>query len=210
MELGLEGKTIIVTGGDPNIGRAITLAFAKEKSNMVIANLDQEQAQKVAKEAEAVGGKAVAIKTDVTDHDSVEAMVKKTLEMFGNIDALVNNAGWGTNKLFMDEPREEYEKEIKLNYVGMVNCTRAVLDHMIEHKAGRIVKISSDAGRIGQSRGAVYSGTKADAIAFGKSIAREVGRQYHMRSRKRQKGGSSNDYAKKNEKARQINPTELR
>lgn len=176
MELGLEGKTIIVTGGDSNIGRAITLAFAKEKSNVVIASLDQEQGQKVVKEAEAQGGKAVAIKTDVTDHGSVEAMVKRTLEMFGNIDALVNNAGWVANKLFMEEPREEYETEIKINYLGVINCTRAVLDHMIERKDGRIVNISSDAGRMGQSRGAVYSGTKAAAIAFGKSIAREVGR----------------------------------
>ena len=73
MELGLEGKTIIVTCGESNISRAINLSLAKETSTVVIANLDQEQAQKVVKEAEALGSKAVAIKTDVTDHDSVEA-----------------------------------------------------------------------------------------------------------------------------------------
>ena len=106
----------------------------------------------------------------MTDHDSVEAMVKKTLDMFGNIDALVNNAVSVTNKLFMDQPREEYEKDNHLNYVGMVNCTRAVLDNMIEHKDGRTINISSDTGLIDQSRGAVYSGNKAAAIAFVKSI----------------------------------------
>ena len=87
---------------------------------MVIANLDEEQGQKVVKKAEALGEKAAAIKRDVTDYDAVEATVKKTLEIFGNIDALVNNAGWVTNKLFMEESREEYEKDIKTNYLGVI------------------------------------------------------------------------------------------
>lgn len=91
------------------------------------------------------------------------------------MDTLVNKAGLVTIKLFMDEPREEYEKDIHLNYVGMVNCTRAVLDHTIEHKDGRTIDISSDTGRIGQSRGAVYSGNKAAAIAFVKSIGQGDG-----------------------------------
>jgi len=176
MDLGLAGKTVIVTGGGANIGRGITFAFAKEGSNVVIADIDEEQAQKVAKEAEALGGKVVAIKTDVTDYDSVEAMVNKTLEMFGSIDVLVNNVGWVANKFFMKKPREEYEKEIKINYMGVVNCTRAVLDHMTERKAGRIVNIASDSGRVGEPREAVYSGTKGAVIAFGKTIAKEMGR----------------------------------
>jgi 2-hydroxycyclohexanecarboxyl-CoA dehydrogenase len=176
MELGLAGKTVIVTGGAANIGRGITFAFAKEGSNVVIADIDEEQAEKVVNEAKGLGGKVVAIKTDVTDYDSVEAMVKKTLEMFGSIDVLVNNVGWVANKLFMKKPREEYEKEIKINYLGVVNCTRAVLDHMTECKAGRIVNIASDSGRVGERREAVYSGTKGAVIAFGKTIAREMGR----------------------------------
>lgn len=176
MELGLAGKTVIVTGGASNIGRTITLAFAKEKSNVVIADIDEEQAKKVVKEANALGGKAVAIKTDVTDYDSVEAMVKKTLEKFGKIDVLVNNVGWVANKLFMKKPREEYMKELTINYLGVINCTRAVLDHMIERKAGKIVNISSDSGRVGEPREAVYSGTKGAVVAFGKAIAKEMGR----------------------------------
>ena len=176
MELGLEGKTVIVTGGGANIGRGITFAFAKEKSNVVIADIDEEQAQKVAKEAEELGGKVIAIKTDVTDYDSIEAMMKKTVEEFGKIDVLVNNVGWVADKFFMKKPRDEYEKEIKINYLGVINCTRAVLDHMIERSSGRIVSIASDSGRIGEVKEAVYSGTKGAVIAFSKAVAREVGR----------------------------------
>ena len=86
MELGLAGKTVIVTGGGSNIGRAITFAFAKEKCNVVIADIDEEQGKKVAKEASALGGKAIGIKTDVTDYASVEAMVKKAIGQFGGVD----------------------------------------------------------------------------------------------------------------------------
>lgn len=176
MELGLEGKTVIVTGGASHIGRGITFAFAREKCNVVIADIDDEQGQRVAKEAEGLGGKTIAIKADVTDHASLEAMVKKTLGRFGRIDVLVNNVGFVTNNLFIKKPREEYEREIKINYLGVINCTRAVLDHMVERKGGKIVNIASDSGRLGEPREAIYSGTKGAVIAFGKAIAKELGK----------------------------------
>ncbi len=176
MELGLAGKTVIVTGGGSNIGRAITFAFAKEKCNVVIADIDEEQGKKVAKEASALGGKAIAIKTDVTSWESVQAMVKQTIKEFGGVDVLVNNAGFVSNKLFLKKPIEEYDKEIKINYLGVIYCTRAVLDHFVEKKAGKIVNIASDSGRVGEPREAVYSGTKGAVIAFGKAIAKEMGR----------------------------------
>lgn len=178
MDLGLEGKTVIVTGGAANIGRGISEAFVREKANVVIADIDDEQAGKVAKEFEGLGGKTLPVKTDVTDYGSVEAMVKKALETFGTIDVLVNNAGFVSNKMFLKKPVDEYEREIKINYLGVVNCTRAVLDHMVERKAGRIVNIASDSGRVGEPREAVYSGTKGAVIAFGKAIAKEMGRYW--------------------------------
>jgi 2-hydroxycyclohexanecarboxyl-CoA dehydrogenase len=176
MDLGLEGKTVIVTGGAANIGRGITLAFLKEKANVVIADIDDEQGEKVVREAEGIGGKAIAVKTDVTDFASVEAMVKKAIETFGSVDVLVNNAGYVSNKLFLKKPVDEYDREIKINYLGVIHCTRAVLDHMVERKSGRIVTIASDSGRVGEPREAVYSGTKGAVIAFGKAIAKEMGR----------------------------------
>jgi len=176
MDLNLAGEVVIVTGGGSNIGRAITLAFAGEKSNLVIADIDEKQGRKVAEEAVALGGKAVAIKTDVTSFDSVTAMVKRTLEEFGKIDVLVNNVGWTLNRLFVEKPRSEWEKEVDLNFWGVVNCTRAVLDHMIERKYGKIVSIGSDAGRMGQYMEAVYAACKGGVIAMSKSLARELGR----------------------------------
>jgi 2-hydroxycyclohexanecarboxyl-CoA dehydrogenase len=176
MDLGLQGKTVIVTGGAANIGRGITLAFLKEKANVVIADIDEEQWAKVVGGAKGLGGRAIAVKTDVTDYGSVEAMVKKAIETFGSVDVLVNNAGYVSNKLFLKKPVEEYDKEIRINYMGVIHCTRAVLDHMVERKAGRIVNIASDSGRVGEPREAVYSGTKGAVIAFGKAIAKEMGR----------------------------------
>jgi 2-hydroxycyclohexanecarboxyl-CoA dehydrogenase len=175
--LGLEGKTAIVTGGGSNIGRGIVLAFAEQGANVTIAELDEAQGAKVAKEANAVGkGKVEDIRTDVTDWDSVQATVKQTLDRFGQVDILVNVVGWVRDDLFVGKPREEWEKEIARNFWSDINCTRAVLDHMIERKYGKIISIGSDAARVGQLREAVYSGCKGAVISMTKSLARELGR----------------------------------
>ncbi len=176
MDLNLAGKTAIVTGGGSNIGRAIVLAFAGEKANVVIADIDEAQGQKVAKEAASLGGKSLVIKTDVTNYDSVMAMVKGTIDKFGKLDILVNNVGWAMDRLFIEKPREEWGKEVNINLWGVLNCTRAVLDHMIERKYGKIISIGSDAGRMGEYREAVYAACKGGIMALSKSLAREVGR----------------------------------
>jgi len=176
MDLNLAGKTVIVTGGGSNIGRGIVLAFAKEGSNLAIAEIDEAQGQKVAEEVNALGSKAIAIRTDITDVDSVATMVKRTLEEFGKIDVLVNNVGWNMDRLFVEKPRAEWEKEVSINFWGDINCTRAVLDHMIERKCGKIISIASEAGRMGEYREAVYAGCKGGVIALSKSLARELGR----------------------------------
>ena len=175
--LGLEGKTAVVTGGGSNIGRGIVLAFVKQGTNVAIAELDEAQGAKVAEEANALGGgKVEYIKTDVTDWDSVQAMVKETLGKFDQIDILVNVVGWVRDEFFVSKSREEWEKEIARNFWSDINCTRAVLDHMIERKYGKIISISSDAARVGQLREVVYSGCKGGVISMTKSLAREVGR----------------------------------
>lgn len=178
MDLGLAGKTVIVTGGGSNIGRGILLAFAKEGSNVVNAEIDERQGQKVANEANALGGggRTVLVRTDVTDNNSVVAMIKKTLDEFSRIDVLVNNVGWVYDRLFIEKPREEVAKEININLWGVINCTRAVIDHMIEQKYGKIINIASDAGRMGEYNESVYSGCKGGVIALSKALARELGR----------------------------------
>ncbi len=176
MDLNLAGKTVIVTGGGSNIGRAIALAFARERAQVVIAEIDEGQGGKVAAEAEALGAKALMIRTDVTRWPDVQAMVRAAEARFGRVDALVNNVGWTRDALFMEKVREEWEKEIQLNLWGMINCTRAVLDGMVTRRAGAIVSLGSDAGRIGEFREGVYAACKAGVIALSKSIAREVGK----------------------------------
>jgi 2-hydroxycyclohexanecarboxyl-CoA dehydrogenase len=94
----------------------------------------------------------------------------------GAIDVLVNNAGWVIDRLFVEKPRSEWEKEIQVNLWGMINCTRAVLDGMISRSRGAVVSIASDAGRIGEYREGVYGACKAGVIALSKTLARENGR----------------------------------
>jgi len=173
VDLGLDGRTVVVTGGASNIGRGIALAFASEGAHVCIADLDDEQARAAARDAP---GTIVAHRTDVTDPQSVEDSVRAILEARGSIDVLVNCAGWVMDRLFMEQPREEWVRQVDVNLWGFINCTRAVLGSMIERRSGRIVSIGSDAGRIGEWREAVYSGTKAAVIAMSKAIAREVGK----------------------------------
>jgi 2-hydroxycyclohexanecarboxyl-CoA dehydrogenase len=176
MDLGLKGKTAIVTGGASNIGRGISLVLAKEGANIVIADIDLKQAEKTAGDIKATGGKATAIKVDLTKYSDVEAMVKKVENDFKGVDILVNNVGWDTFTFFVDTAPDYWDKVITLNYKTMLNCCRAVLPGMIAKKSGVIISISSDAARVGQPRESIYSGCKGAMISLTKTLARENGR----------------------------------
>ena len=177
MHLNLAGKSVIVTGGGSNIGRAISLAFAEEGVHLTLAEIDEGQGRRVTSEASKIGAaSATLVPTDVTKWDSVVAMVREVEARLGRVDVLVNNVGWTYDRLFVEKERAEWEKEIQLNLWGMINCTRAVLDGMIARKAGVIVSLGSDAGRMGEFREAVYGACKAGVITLSKSVAREVGR----------------------------------
>jgi len=175
MDLSLAGKTVIVTGGASNIGRGIVLAFAQESCNIVIVDIDEAHANKVAGQANKLGAKATAIKTDATDFDSVTAMFKLVLEQFGQVDVLVNNVGGGSPRPFHKKRVTDWDKELDINLRSTMNCTKAVLDHMIERKYGKIVNISSDAGRMGGYMLSIYATAKGGVIAFTKALARELG-----------------------------------
>jgi 2-hydroxycyclohexanecarboxyl-CoA dehydrogenase len=176
MDLNLAGKTVIVTGAGSNIGRSIALAFARERTNLVVAEIDEGQGAKTAAEAGTFGATAIAVKTDVTRWESVQATVRAVEERFGRVDVLVNNVGWTRDALFVEKTRDEWEREVQINLWSMINCTRAVLDGMIARKGGAIVSMGSDAGRMGEFREGVYGACKAGVIALSKSIAREVGK----------------------------------
>ena len=178
MELGLKEKNIIITGGGSNIGRSIVHAFAAEGSNITIAELAPAQGEVVAEEVNVMntGSQVKVIACDITDPEQVKQMVAESISEFGSVDVLVNNVGWTVDRLFMEKPRAEWEKEVNVNLWGPINCIHAVLPSMIERQVGSIVSISSDAGRMGEYRESVYSACKAGVIALSKSIARETGR----------------------------------
>jgi 2-hydroxycyclohexanecarboxyl-CoA dehydrogenase len=178
MELGLKGKNVIITGGGSNIGRAIVHAFAAEGSNITIAELAPSHGEKVAEEVAGTnpGVRVKVIAADVTDHLQVGKMVEQSISEFGSVDVLVNNVGWTIDRLFLEKPREEWEKEVKVNLWGAINCFDAVVPRMVERQSGAVVSISSDAGRMGEYREAVYSACKGGVIALSKSVARETGR----------------------------------
>ena len=177
MDLGFSGKTVVVTGGGSNIGRAIALAFGREGARVAIAEIDAGQGEKVAREIDDAGGSACVVETDVSNWDSVTAMVQRVEREVGPIEALVNNVGWTREVAFLDpDARAQWEREVQINFWGMINCTRAVLDGMVERQRGSIVSMGSDAGRMGEFKQGVYAACKGGIIALTKSVAREVGR----------------------------------
>jgi 2-hydroxycyclohexanecarboxyl-CoA dehydrogenase len=122
------------------------------------------------------GGRASGVEADVADYVSMQAAVKAVEEAFGPIDVLVNNAGWERLALFVETEPNFWDRLIAVNFKGALNTTRAVLEGMIARGRGRIVSIASDAGRVGSTGEAVYSGCKAALIGFSKALAREVAR----------------------------------
>jgi len=171
-----DGRSAIVTGGGRGIGRAITLALARQGCNVAILDLIEENAQSVKKEVEALGRRALALRVDLTQQSQVEQAVAKVLAEFGQIDILVNNAGWDKLEPFLESQPETWEKIIAINLKSVLYTAKAILPHMVSRGSGKVVSIGSDAGRGGSTGEAVYAATKGAIIAFSKSLAREMAR----------------------------------
>ena len=172
----LSGKTALVTGAGRGIGRAIALALAREGCQVAVADVLAENARAVAAEVEALGMKALALPVDLTRRPEVERAVAEALAQFGQLDILVNNAGWDRMALFLDSDEEIWDRLIAVNFKAMLYVSRVALPQMVSRGAGKVINIASDAGRVGSSGEAVYSGTKGAVIAFSKALAREMAR----------------------------------
>lgn len=177
METGLAGKTVVVTGGNSNVGRGISLAFAKEGAKIAIVARDADAAARVEKVARELGaGDVLFVKTDVLDYGQIQDMVGVVTEKLGPIDVLVNNVGGNVDlKPFWETTPEQTRQEIDLTLTSTLDCTRAVLPGMIERRAGRIINIGSTAGTTGDSWMTPYSAAKGGVHAFTAVLAREVG-----------------------------------
>jgi 2-hydroxycyclohexanecarboxyl-CoA dehydrogenase len=163
----LEARKALVTGGAGGIGTAIARRLAGEGAEVWVGDLNEEGANDVASE---INGHAVVL--DVTDHESARAAVGAA----GGLDVLINNAGTDEFGFFNQTTPEMWARVLAVNLVGVLNCTHAALPAMQEAGYGRIVSISSEAGRVGSKGSAVYSAAKGGVIAFMKVIARENAR----------------------------------
>ena len=172
----LKGRTALIAGGGGGIGRAVALALAQEGANTAVADIVKDNAEKVSSEVKALGVDGMACQVDLTRKADVDRMVNEVLERFGQIDILVNCQGWDRLEPFVESHEETWEKLLAINFKSVLYTAKAVLPQMISHGGGKIVNISSDAGRVGSSWEAVYAGAKGAVIAFSKTIAREVAR----------------------------------
>jgi 2-hydroxycyclohexanecarboxyl-CoA dehydrogenase len=170
---GLEGRVALVTGAGRGMGRAIAERLAAEGARVAVTDVDRATAEDT---ASALGPTACAIHLDVTDPASVASAVEKATGVLGPVDVLVNNAGWDHMAPFLETDPELWDRIIDINLKGPLHCARAILPGMVERRSGRVVNISSDAGRVGSTGEAVYSATKAGLVGFTKTLAREMAR----------------------------------
>jgi NAD(P)-dependent dehydrogenase (short-subunit alcohol dehydrogenase family) len=177
VDLGLKNKVALVTGGASQLGfgRAAALTLADAGCDIIVADLDLPGASRTAEEVKALGRKSAAFYVDVTSKAEVGKMVASALEKFPQIDILVNNAGAAKAEgFFGDTLEKDWEFVINVNLIGPMNCTKALLKHMVARKSGKIINIASSAGLNPRPNVAVYCAAKAGVIAFTKSLAYEV------------------------------------
>jgi 2-hydroxycyclohexanecarboxyl-CoA dehydrogenase len=170
----MSNRVALVTGGAQGIGKGIAATLGAQGFKVAIADMNLEAAAQTAKEITAAGGTAVAVEVNVTDTASVAAAVRQVEDQLGPVEIVVNNAGWDDFMPFVKTTEEFWDKILDINFKGALRVIQAVLPGMQERGFGRVINIGSDAGRVGSSLEAVYSGAKGGIIAFTKTLAREV------------------------------------
>jgi len=170
------GQSVIVTGGASGIGKATALLLAREGARVFVGDVDEVGGQSAAAQALAEKLSVEFLPLDLTDTPTIAAFAAAVLRRCDRIDGLVNGAGWDQIQPFLENPPEMWDRVVAINLMGAVRLTRSVLEPMIAARAGKIVNISSDAGRVGSMGETVYAAAKGGLIAFTKSLARELAR----------------------------------
>jgi 2-hydroxycyclohexanecarboxyl-CoA dehydrogenase len=172
----MQGQTVIVTGGASGIGKATTFLLAREGARVFVGDVDEAGGRAAAAEGAAEGLAIEYLPIDLTDTPSIEVFAAAVHQRVERIDGLVNGAGWDQIQPFLENPPEMWDRLIAINLMGAVRLTRGVLQPMVTAREGKIVNISSDAGRVGSMGETVYAAAKGGLIAFTKSLARELAR----------------------------------
>ncbi|MCG8690265.1 MAG: SDR family oxidoreductase [Minwuiales bacterium] len=170
--INLEGKTFAVTGGASGIGRATVATLCEAGATVYFGDINEDGGAETASQ---VGGGANFVPLDVTSDDSIANFAKTALDA-GEVHGVVNVAGWDIIQPFIEQDAEFWNKIVQINLLGPVKFARAFLDPMIQRNEGKIVSVSSDAGRVGSMGETMYAGAKGGIIAFSKSLAREMAR----------------------------------
>ena len=169
----LEGKVAVVTGASRGFGKAIALGLASAGADVVLAARTESALQELAGEVEAMGRKALAVPTDMSDKESIENMGNHAMEVFGKIDILVNNAGVGGNLPFLKTPEDSWDWVQNVNLKGYFLCTQVIGQHMFAAKSGRVINISSAMGDQPLPFLTAYAASKGGINAMTKSLAQE-------------------------------------
>ncbi len=177
--MSLKGKVAVVTGGGQGIGKAISLALAQAGAAVTIADIDPAAAEEVAAQIKASGRKSIGVTVDATDNDLITKMAAKTLETFGHIDVLVNNAGGASGPTFKigrvtSLSERDWDDTFKINVKSVFLCTRAIAPHMLERKTGSIINMASITGQFPWAGIPAYSAAKAAVISLTQSLAMEL------------------------------------
>jgi 2-hydroxycyclohexanecarboxyl-CoA dehydrogenase len=172
----LKDKTVIVTGAASGIGKATAFTLGRAGARVIIGDIEEAKGAAAAAEGVKGGFHFDYLKLDLTKPASIESFAASALRLAPRIDVLVNAAGWDRIQPFMENPPELWDTVIAINLMGPIRLTRAILPSMVERSAGKIVNISSDAGRVGSMGETVYAAAKGGVIAFTKSLAREMAR----------------------------------
>lgn len=170
----MTARVAFVTGGAQGIGAGISEALGSNGFRVAVADLNLEAAQATAQRIVESGGEAIAVHVDITDTEAVRGAVKTVVAELGEIEVVVNNAGWDDFMPFLNTTEDFWDRILDINFKGALRVSQAVVPGMVERNFGRVINIGSDAGRVGSSLEAVYSGAKGGIIAFSKTLAREV------------------------------------
>jgi meso-butanediol dehydrogenase / (S,S)-butanediol dehydrogenase / diacetyl reductase len=169
-----ENKVVFITGAARGIGRAITESFAKEGALLALADLDEEELDRVAEELRKTSGKVITYKLDVTKENMVKIVTEKAISDFGGIDILINNAGVSTMNYFWNLSEKEWDFNMEVNTKGIWLTSKYVAPHMMDKKNGKIVNTASMAGKMGAALESHYAASKFGVIGFTQAAAQEL------------------------------------